>query len=145
MKTVRLFAICVAALVFAVSSTAQPGPKVVKPKDTTTKKACTEDDCTLTVTFNTCADAGIDMEAFTIEIAPGKGKTVEWTLTGNAKFTNSGVNFKQNQSVFQNPTGSNQKFKWNNKHTDKGTFQYNIDVDIGGGQVCRLDPIIVNN
>lgn len=124
-----------------------------------TTQTCKTQSCVVNVTVGPGCSISTDGDNLTV--APGNSNdvTVTWQIaagsSGTVAFTASGVDPKPGSNgewhrEFRSPTPGTTTFSWIDKNKKKETpYQYNIFITQKqpgqNAQVCKYDPIIINN
>lgn len=102
--------------------------------------------CRVDVTVG--ANCAITVSPDPLDVPQPRGaKSITWNIKTNGfVFAPDGIAFKSSNSEFADPEVQGNRFKWKNRHTRAGSFEYAVNV-IGSGPspaTCSKDPLINN-
>lgn len=109
---------------------------------------CRAGDCTVVVTVTGCASHEIHLDREPLVVDPHYKGPIHWDLVAPGySFSANGIDIKQGTPPeFDGKSHMPKKFKWNNKHTTRDRYKYDVNVVPDGqlGKVCSKDPTIMN-
>lgn len=134
---------CIAVSVLAACSTL--GPKGLGRDGDSPNNKCKKSKCDVDIIVNTCTDIQADPPKIYIE-AGNKAK-IHWYLKAPGyTFTARGIEWKDRRGdgEFETPEPGATEFRWKDKSTTAGEYDYNIHLTGPGGEPCDYHPTVVN-
>jgi hypothetical protein len=102
--------------------------------------------CSVDVTVG--ANCAISVSPDPLDVPQPRGaKSITWTIvTSGYEFASNGIAFKSATNEFVDPVQQGNRFRWSNRHTLAGSYEYNVNVVSSGPNPvrCVLDPLINN-
>jgi len=102
--------------------------------------------CTVDVTVG--ANCAITVSPDPLDVPQPRGaKSITWNIvTSGYVFADNGIAFKSSNSEFEDPEVQGNRFKWKNKHTGVGRYEYAVNVvrTDPSPATCSKDPVIRN-
>ncbi len=67
-------------------------------------------------------------------------------MTNGFLFSANGIEFKSSNNEFADPEPLGNRFKWKNKHTRAGSYEYAVNVVRSDNSLstCSKDPVVNN-
>lgn len=124
------------ALVFAAQAQQQAGPPPCTASGNCTVQVRVGANCAISVAPDPLAVAG-----------RGQAKKITWEIaTDGYVFASNGIAFKAASAEFDEPELDGKKFRWRDRHTTSGRYEYNVNVVRTGPNpaTCSVDPVVVN-
>jgi hypothetical protein len=102
--------------------------------------------CTVDVTVGVNCAIAVSPDPLDVP-QPRGAKSITWNIKTNGfEFATNGIAFKSPNNEFEDPEARGKRFKWKNKHTRAGSYEYAVNV-VGSGSnpaTCSKDPLINN-
>jgi len=102
--------------------------------------------CSVDVTVGANCAITVDPDPLNVP-QPRGAKSITWNIVTNGfEFTANGIAFKSPNDEFEDPELQGRRFKWKNKHTRIGSYEYAVNVVRSGSNpvTCSKDPLINN-
>ncbi len=102
--------------------------------------------CTVDVTVG--ANCAITVDPDPLDVPQPRGaKSITWKIVTNGfLFSANGIEFKSSNNEFADPEPLGNRFKWKNKHTRAGSYEYAVNVVRSDNSLstCSKDPVVNN-